>query len=542
MPSRTDKIRAKLQQWRRDPMAFLADLTIPSASGPRRYRDVWAEFQRLDFENLTPALKALAAGAPPTPHDRFWIERTKGGSKDTDIAAALLWLIIFSPRPLEMRVGARDEDQAQEERKALRDIVKLNGWLEEYGSAQVLAKAVVNTRTETRLDILSADALGSHGGRPDVTFVNELTHVSDEEFPMVLLDDADKMAGRGLVVIATNAGYSGSWQETWRQTAIDQANWYFSAYSQPAPWILGRTLAEARRRNPGFRYRRLWLGEWTVNGESAIPPDTIDAAITLPGPTVRPRDGWLYAAGLDLSLRRDACALVAVGVDVGYSREVIREAEKKKKPLAQRIIEDIDWEDDEPAGILPEFPSSQSDLDSLEDDSSEYVYVGGSGKVHLAHVQIWHAKGNGETIQQGPIERAILELHRKLGLSYLLADEYQAAAMVERLRQAGLTCDGQQGTTALARELCSTTLDAFNESRIDLYNKPDLIADLKALRAVEKSYGLRLESPRKKAAEENEAGTRHGDSATALGLALIAAKRAVVIPATTVDGPLVCYP
>jgi len=534
-----------LKQWSRDPMAFLADLVIPSASGPRRYRDVWAEFQRKDFLALTPALLSLVAGKSPAPFDRFWIERTKGGSKDTDIAACLLWLIIFSPRPLEMRVGARDEGQAQEERKALRDIVKLNSWVEEYGSVQVQAKAVVNLRTETRLDIIPADALGSHGGRPAVTFLNELTHVSDEEFPQVLMDDADKMAGRGIVIVATNAGYAGTWQETWRQTAIDQPNWYFSALSEPAPWILGRTLAEAKRRNPAFRYRRLWKGEWTQNGESAIDPDVIDKAITLPGPVSRPRDGWLFAAGLDLSLRRDSCALVAVGVDVGRTKEYVPpEDQRKKLPTAQRIIADLDWDDD-PGGLAVFFPPEssppQTPLDFPSDDP-QYCFVGGTGQIRLAACLIWRPRGNGATIRQEPIERAILGLHRRLGLSFLLADEYQAAGMIERLRAAGLTCEGQQVSTTLARELCSVTLDAFNESRIELYDKPDLITDLKALQAVEKSYGLRLESPRKKAGEENEAGTRHGDSATALGLALIAAKRAVRIPATTVGGPLICYP
>ena len=546
MASKADKIRAKLKQWAADPMAFLADLVIPSASGPRRYRDVWAEFQIKDFRALTPALRALAAGKSPAPFDRFWIERTKGGSKDTDVAACLLWLIIFSPRPLEMRVGARDEGQANEERKAMRDIVKLNSWMEEIGNVQVQARAVINLRTEARLDILSADALGSHGGRPSVSFLNELSHISDEEFPQVLMDDADKMAGRGIVIVATNAGYAGTWQETWRQTAIDQPNWYFSALSEPAPWILGRTLAEARKRNPAFRYRRLWKGEWTANGESAIPPDVIDKAITLPGPVSRPRDGWLFAAGLDLSLRRDACALVAVGVDVGRAKEYVpSEDQRKKLPTAQRIIADLDWDDD-PGGfgaLFPPEPSpSQTPLDFSQDDP-QYCFVGGTGKIRLAACLIWRPRGNGATIRQEPIERAILDLHRKLGLSFLLADEYQAAGMIERLRATGLTCEGQQVSTALARELCSVTLDAFNESRIELYNKPDLIADLKALQAVEKNYGLRLVSPKmSKTASDEEAGTGHGDSATALGLALIAAKRAVRIPATTVNGPLICYP
>ena len=64
--------------------------------------------------------------------------------------------------------------------------------------------------------------------------------------------------------------------------------------------------------------------------------------------------------------------------------------------------------------------------------------------------------------------------------------------------------------------MCSATLEAFSEGNIELYGNPILLSDLRALRVVEKSYGVRLGSPR--------GPSGHGDAATALSIALHIAK------------------
>ena len=111
-----------------DPAAYREQLVIPAVRGPARLGDVMAAFQRQDFARIDPSLIALANGRKPEP-GRFWWERTKGASKDSDAAIMLLWLLGFSRRPLACQVGAADQDQANELKKAAKDILRLNDWL-----------------------------------------------------------------------------------------------------------------------------------------------------------------------------------------------------------------------------------------------------------------------------------------------------------------------------------------------------------------------------------------------------------------------------
>ena len=70
--------------------------------------------------------------------------------------------------------------------------------------------------------------------------------------------------------------------------------------------------------------------------------------------------------------------------------------------------------------------------------------------------------------------------------------------------------------------MATAVLEAFSEANIELFDHPKLVADLRALRVVEKSYGIRLEPG------QTASGTKHGDAATGLALALLAAARSGV--------------
>ena len=152
------------------PETFRRVLRIPAARGVALLADVMADFQARDFAVLDPAFMALAAGTQP-PVGRFWLEGTKGtGSKDSDLAVMLLWLLALSPRAVSCQVGAADQDQADELRKAAKAILRLNQWL---GSAvEIQAVVLVNRKTDSRCDIIAADVAGSHGARPDLLILN----------------------------------------------------------------------------------------------------------------------------------------------------------------------------------------------------------------------------------------------------------------------------------------------------------------------------------------------------------------------------------
>ena len=63
-----------------NPERFQQDICLATGSGPRRFGDVMADFQRERFAAVNPSLLAVARHeAPPIP--RFWDERTKGASQ-----------------------------------------------------------------------------------------------------------------------------------------------------------------------------------------------------------------------------------------------------------------------------------------------------------------------------------------------------------------------------------------------------------------------------------------------------------------------------
>jgi hypothetical protein len=300
---------ATLARYAGDPAAFREMLIIPAAHGPARFGCVMADFQRADFAALDPALVALAKGTKPE-CGRYWWERTKGASKDSDAAVALLWLLTFAPRPLTCQVGAADQDQANELRKAAKDIVRLNPWLSD--TTEIQTWAIQNKRTGSRCDIIAADVAGSHGARPDLLILNELSHITREKFAKNLLDNASKVP-HGLVLVATNAGFIPSWQFDLREMARQSPRWTFSAVTEPAPWLDPAEIAEAERRNSRNRFLRLWRGEWVPESGDALSPADLDAAVTLAGATPAYDPAYSFFAGLDLGVRRDHASFVLIG-------------------------------------------------------------------------------------------------------------------------------------------------------------------------------------------------------------------------------------
>src|SRR5262249_30570607 len=156
---------------------------------------------------------------------------------------------------------------AGEVRKACKDIVRLNPWLQ--SSIDIQAWKICNTRTDSACEIIAADLAGLHGARADVLILNELSHVTKEDFAKKLFDHDSKVP-HGLVLVATNAGLVPSWQFDLREMARTSERWHFSAYTQPAPWLDPREIEEAQRRNSGNRFARLWEGQWVPESGDAL--------------------------------------------------------------------------------------------------------------------------------------------------------------------------------------------------------------------------------------------------------------------------------
>jgi len=298
-----------------DFLLFAQGLFIPAAEGKQLFYECMQPFQREVFEELAPVLHAVREGERPK-WRRWWLERTKGAAKDSDIAVCLMWLLAFPRRPLELQVGAADRDQAAIVRSRMKDLIYYNPWLAERVDVQMyrvtdrMAQCVV-------LDILAADIHGSHGGTPDLLVVNELSHVQRWEFVENLLDNADKVA-RGLVIIATNAGIKGTRAEKLRNIAINHPKrWRVRMWKTPAPWISKEDVADADRRERRSRFNRLWYGIWSSGTGDALDEEDIERCIRFhKGPILKPEEGWMYLGGLDLGVSHDHAALVILGVQI----------------------------------------------------------------------------------------------------------------------------------------------------------------------------------------------------------------------------------
>ncbi|HUY32866.1 MAG TPA: terminase large subunit [Pirellulales bacterium] len=498
-------------------MAFADDLVVqlPGGAGPLGPR--MADFQRRDFGALAPALHALAAGQIP-PTRRYWIERTKGGSKDSDAAVAMLWLLAFSRRQLRIQAAADDFEQADEIRLIIKQILKqdgqLNAALKEVIDVQ--RNAILSSRHDSVVQILTRDARGGHGARADMVLINELSHIGDKEFVETVADNADKVP-HNVTLICTNAGHVGTWQEQWRNIALaDRARWYFSALTTPAPWISVADLAEAAKRNSSNRFARLWGGQWVASTGNGIPQSNIDAAIKRDlQPTKKRKRAWAMIGGLDLSKSRDSTGFIILGKKVGCTEVVETLVERPKESDITTALREN--------GILPPLPRSQEQVRTIR----------GDGRLRLFNARLWRPQDTGGKVSQTSVENAILKAHERYQFEAVAYDPHDASLLAERLINQGVPMVETtfSGTNLVA--MANTALEEFADGNVELYDHPQLIADLRRMQIVEKSYGQRLSAKR-----TNSEG--HADLGTAFLLAMLASREFVdPLGDVLVTGPLI---
>lgn len=423
-----------LKKLKADPLAFAKSLVIPSGSGVKRFGDCMADFQRERFEQIVPALLAVAKNEKP-PIGRYWWEATKGASKDSDLAICILWLLACTKRPLACQIGAADQDQADEMRQIMKGILRQNSWLADR--IKILSWKIVCEDTHSECVILAADVAGSHGARPDVLILNELSHVEKQEFAENLLDNAAKVP-HGLAVIATNSGYTGTWQERWREIATSSPErWIANIFDRPSPWLDDAEIEEAKRRNSRARFLRLWHGVWASSAGDALDDEDIRAAVypTLSRNPDRQND-WVYVAGLDLGIKQDHSGFVVLGGN--------------RKTLQIRLVDAQRWAPDAT-----------------------------TGKVDLMAV-----------------ERSVLAAHRRYRLVNCLYDPWNAELMAQRLTLQNVPMEELRFTGQNLNLMATTLLDVFRSRRFEMFECPSMVADLHRLTIEEKSYGHRLSATR----------------------------------------------
>jgi Phage Terminase len=509
---------AQLKKLQSSPGLFRSVLLIDSDSGPQRLSAVCDDWQRTDFEALDSGWRAVAGHKVESPRLRAWLERPRGHSKTSDIAVMVTWALFASSRKLTGVVAAADKDQARFLRDAVQKLVQLNPWLKDFVAVQDVK--IVNKQTGSECTIIASDVASSYGLLCDFIVADEVCHWSDRGLWDSLLSTAAKRKNC-LFLAITNAGFMDSWQWTIREAVRNDPAWYFCRLDGPkARWITADRLDEQRRLLPYIAFARLWLNQWGAGVGDALHSDDLTAALTMRGPMLAAERGFAFVAGLDLSVRKDATALVTLAVSVGWTET--KDAPPRKPMHLNRVLID--------AGVIEP---------RRNDEQAETIHHPGTGRIRLADLRVWEPV-NGSRVNLSDVEAAIIEAHERYELSAVAVDPFQAELLVQRLQARGIpiyTLD-QVGSTLQAQ--ASAVLDGFRERIVDLFPHDQLLADLKGLRIAERNYGFRLISPHATGTETH--ATAHGDTATGFSLAMLAAKRATLRPSRQVQGRLVCWP
>ncbi|MDE2010228.1 MAG: hypothetical protein KGJ09_09165 [Candidatus Omnitrophica bacterium] len=190
---------------------------------------------------------------------------------------------------------------------------------------------------------------------------------------------------------------------------------------------------------------------------------------------------------------------------------------------AEGIGDALRWEDVQAALVLPG-PSAGpepgwdyyagGDLAKRNDHAAVCLIARnqGTGLIKLAQLVHW-----APPIDLGTIKEVIISLDRKFHPDVWFIDPHQAELMVEQMMKQGINCELAWFTGKNNLEMASSMVEVFTSRQILLYPEPALLKDLSRLRIVGGPAGYRLDAPR--------TSDGHCDRATALALALLAARR-----------------
>jgi hypothetical protein len=451
-----------------DPAAFRAVLLIDTDGGPRRLGDCLDLWQRDDFAALDPGwMRAVVGTEAEAQYQRGWLERPRGHAKTLDLGVMATWALFASRRRLSGIGAAGDQDQARLLRDAIGRLLYVNPWLSSI--LEVQAYRVVNGRTQSTLEIITSDAPTSYGLTPDFVIADEVVHWRKRDLWDSLISSAAKRS-TCLFVSITNAGLQDDWTWQAREAVRKDPGWYFRRLDGPcASWITPDRLAEQERLLPSIAYRRLWLNEWSSGGGDALRPSDIEAAFSdVLGPMTGTEPSVRFCAGVDLGLTHDNAAVVVLGVPVGTDR---------------------------------------------------------GRSIRLAHHKLWRPTP-GRKLDLMEVETYILALDKQFDLEEVAIDVWQAELLAQRLevnsehrarnaRRRFWTKPWIRpvpATGANLREQATLVIESFADRRFLFFRCEPLRRDLLRLRVEDRSYGLRLVSPRD--------GDGHGDSFSAFALAL----------------------
>ncbi len=292
---------------------------------------------------------------------RAYIERPRGHSKTTDMAIQCAWILQHARDTVRGLAAAADQDQAQLLHAALADHVRRHPEL--HPDLIVQQHLIRNSRTDSRLTVISSDVNSSWGQLPDFVICDELCHWSKPDLWYSLCSSAAKKPLCVLAVL-TNAGVGTGWQWNVREAARSSSAWHFSSLVGPqAPWITPESLEEQRRLLPPGVYARLWENVWQHSDGEFVTLTEAEACCD-PQRVEQTRGTWgrNYFAAVDYAEKHDR----TVGVVVHAEGDVIvvdRMDVAVPRP-GQPVL--VAWVEEWITRIARDFPGVQFVLDEYQ--------------------------------------------------------------------------------------------------------------------------------------------------------------------------------
>jgi hypothetical protein len=253
---------------------------------------------------------------------------SKGHDKSSYTARLLNWVAAFAPRQgLRCYVGARDGEQADILMDAMKKEAMLNPWFgpdAKEPRVDFSRRLCRGTRNGCEVHILTSDAGGSQGKNPDIVVCDELTVWDNRAFFESLQSGVAKRGDRTgrqrcLLLILTNAGYLGSWQDEIRQVAKEEDGNTWSYFEQPegpplASWISPSAVeANCRLLTPG-EAKRLWANKWLNVNEDMVVFRSEDVDLCVGKPCPPPQSAKVILS-VDYGEVRDRTALCTTWFD-----------------------------------------------------------------------------------------------------------------------------------------------------------------------------------------------------------------------------------
>lgn len=291
----------------RDPIFFFKNLIVSGPKGERKLGEIWADVQKKDFQALAPALMYCGGLTNKKPkYQRFWIQRSRGYSKTSDIAAAMLWLLMFSKKPQQAYCVAEDKEQASLVRAQMIQITQYNQWILDI--IDIKRTEVENKITKSIMRIESSDEMSSFGWSPTAIIADEISHWSNEGFwGSVASSFAKRVASGAILICACNAGKGHDWKYQIKQAAMESDLWWHHSPHSYAPWYSKEDIEEQRKILPSSDFKRLWENEWLESVGDFVSLEEADRCID---PNWKEQDktlvdGYVYVASIDYAEKND---------------------------------------------------------------------------------------------------------------------------------------------------------------------------------------------------------------------------------------------